>query len=62
MGLDFRKRTGRIANGSRLIVDGQPTTGQKVFSPSFKYKVSAPKDGDLPEQASLPTPTPTPKP
>ena len=62
MGLDFRKRTGRIANGSRLIVDGQPTTGQKVFSPSFKYKVSAPKDNDLLEQTSLPTPTPTPKP
>ena len=45
-----------------LIVDGQPTTGQKVFSPTFRFKVSAPKDGDLPEQASLPTPTPTPKP
>lgn len=62
MGLDFRKKTGRIANGSRLIVDGQPTTGQKVFSPSFKYKVSAPKDNDLLGQSSSPTPTPTPKP
>ena len=63
MGLDFRKRSGRIANGSRLIVDGQPTIGQKVFTPSFKYKMSAPKDSDLLEQSQefiTPQPTPTP--
>jgi hypothetical protein len=65
MGLDFRKRSGRIANGSRLIVDGQPTIGQKVFSPTFKYKVSAPTDNELFEQilpflTQTPTPTPTP--
>jgi hypothetical protein len=63
MGLDFRKRSGRIANGSRLIVEGQQTIGQKVFSPTFRYKVSAPKDDDLLEQHQLnniPQPTPTP--
>jgi len=63
MGLDLRKRSGKIANGSRLIVLGQDITGQKVFVPSFKYKQSAPKDIDLLNQV-LPflTPTPTPLP
>jgi hypothetical protein len=71
MGLEFRKRSGTIANGSRLIVPGQITTGQKVFSPSFRFKVSAPRDNDMLEQiipfltptptsTSTPTSTPTP--
>jgi hypothetical protein len=38
MGLDFRKRSGRIANGSRLVVEGQVTTGQKVFPVTFNGK------------------------
>ena len=38
MGLDFRKRSGRIANGSKLVVPGQVTTGQKVFPNSFNGK------------------------
>lgn len=38
MGLNFRKRSGRIANGSRLVVEGQVTTGQKVFPNTFSQK------------------------
>lgn len=38
MGLDFRKRSGKIANGSRLVVPGQVTTGQKVFPNTFSMK------------------------
>ncbi len=40
MGLDFRKKSGRIANGSRLIVEGQQTTGQKVFPNTFNKKTN----------------------
>jgi len=36
MGLDFRAKTGKIANGSRLVVSGQVTTGQKVFPVTFR--------------------------
>jgi hypothetical protein len=36
MGLDFRKRSGRIANGSKLVVTGEIPTGQKVFPVTFK--------------------------
>ena len=61
MGLNFRKKSGKIANGSRLIVPGQQYLGQKVFEPTFKNKKSAPIDRDLLEQI-LPflTPPPTP--
>jgi len=38
MGLSFRRRSGRISDGSRLIVPGQITTGVKVFPNSFEYK------------------------
>jgi hypothetical protein len=38
MGLDFRKRSGKIANGSRLVVEGQVTKGQKVFPNTFNSK------------------------
>ena len=38
MGLDFRKRSGKIANGSRLVVEGQVTKGQKVFPNTFNGK------------------------
>jgi len=61
MGLSYRKKNGKIANGSRLIVPGQQYLGQKVFEPTFKNKKSAPIDRDLLEQI-LPflTPQPTP--
>ena len=59
MGLEFRKVSGRIANGSRLVVPGQITTGQKVFPNSFSQK-SAPPDPKLPETTLLPIPTPNP--
>ena len=38
MGLDYRKRSGKIANGSKLVVPGQITTGQKVFPNTFNMK------------------------
>jgi hypothetical protein len=40
MGLDFRKRSGRIANGSKLVVTGQIPTGQKVFPVTFTQKTN----------------------
>lgn len=40
MGLNIRPKSGRIANGSRLIVPGQPVTGQKVFPNSFNQKTN----------------------
>ena len=38
MGLNIRPKSGRIANGSKLIVSGQPTTGSKVFPVTFSKK------------------------
>jgi hypothetical protein len=38
MGLNIRPTSGRIANGSKLIVAGQPTTGIKVFPVTFTKK------------------------
>ena len=60
MGLDFRKRSGKIANGSRLIVTGQITTGQNVFSNSFNKK-SNPylRNNDSEITVQIPQPTPT---
>jgi|688.fasta_scaffold08100_10 hypothetical protein len=68
MGLDFRKRSGRIANGSRLVVEGQLTTGLKVFINSFNKKsnpYNLTEDQRLLLESQrvvtpLPTPTPTP--
>ena len=40
MGLSFRAKTGRIANGSRTVVSGQVTTGQKVFPNTFNQKTN----------------------
>lgn len=75
MGLGFRARTGRIANGSRTVVPGQVTTGQKVFPNTFNQKTN-PYDltenqkellkllnpTPTPSVTSSPTPTPTPLP
>jgi len=62
MGLEFRKRSGRIANGSRLVVEGQITGGQKVFPNSFAQK-SNPYDMTAEQRELLilqnVTPTPT---
>jgi hypothetical protein len=60
MGLDFRRKSGRIANGSKLIVPGQITTGIKVFPNTFSQKKSAPIDSNI--QINYPTPTNTPTP
>jgi hypothetical protein len=60
MGLEFRKRSGKLANGSRLIVPGQITTGQKVFPNTFSQK-SAPPNPKL-ESLPIATPTNTPTP
>lgn len=57
MGLENRKRSGRIANGSKLIVPGQITTGSKVYQTTFSNKRSAPIDSN--SQIEYVTPTPT---
>ena len=77
MGLNFRKRSGKIANGSRLVVDGQVTTGQKVFPNTFNQKSNpydlTPEQRELyilqnivsnttPTPSNTPIPTPTPTP
>jgi hypothetical protein len=75
MGLEFRKRSGKIANGSRLVVEGQVTNGQKVFPNNFGQKSNpyniTPEQRELlisqnlivtPIPSSTPTITPTPTP
>lgn len=69
MGLNFRKRSGRIANGSTLIVPGQPYIGAKVFQLTFNQKKSSndkPMGPEIqfeipptPTSSTTPTPTPT---
>jgi len=59
MGLDFRKRSGRIANGSRLVVPGQITGGAKVFPNTFSQK-SAPPSPKLEVTPIVQTQTPNP--
>ena len=66
MGLNFRKRSGRIANGSTLIVEGQPYIGTKVFQITFNQKKSSndrPQGPEIPfEETPIPSPTITPTP
>lgn len=70
MGLNFRKRTGRIANGSTLIVPGQDYTGIKVFQTTFQnkkrkeeiYQGPIVQESPIPSPSSTPIPTPTPTP
>lgn len=55
MGLELRKRSGDILTGSRLIVEGQPMLGSKVFEVGFGNK-----KGSLPnEHRESPTTTTT---
>jgi hypothetical protein len=74
MGLSFRKRSGRIANGSKLIVEGQITTGIKVFPNTFNLKSNPynlteeqrifleAQRNVKPSPTPIPSPTPTPEP
>jgi hypothetical protein len=58
MGLDFRRKSGRIFDGSRLIPLGEGIKTSKVFENTFKQKRSAYKfEPVIPE--ILPSPTPT---
>jgi hypothetical protein len=41
MGLDFRRKSGRIFDGSRLIPLGEGIKTSKVFESTFKQKRSA---------------------
>ena len=60
MGLDFRKRSGRVFDGSKLNVDGQGI--YNVFKGSSFTKI-APKENQIGKPLSqLITPTPTPNP
>jgi hypothetical protein len=67
MGLEFRKRSGKIANGSRLVVEGQVTNGQKVFPNTFNrksnpYDMTSEQRELLISQNTTPPPTPSPTP
>jgi hypothetical protein len=58
MGLDFRRKSGRIFDGSRLIPLGEGIKTSKVFENTFRQKRSAYQfEPVIPE--ILPTPTPT---
>ena len=60
MGLSFRRRSGRIADGSKLIVPGQITTGVKVFPNTFQYKKGSKNENLGPGVEVVPEPE-TPK-
>jgi hypothetical protein len=40
MGINIRPVSARISNGSRMIVNGQPTTGVKAFPVTFLKKTN----------------------
>jgi hypothetical protein len=65
MGLDFRRKSGRIFDGSRLIPLGEGIKTSKVFENTFKQKRSAYTFEPViidPSVTPLPTPTTTPGP
>jgi hypothetical protein len=62
MGLDRRRRSGKIVGGSNLIVQGDPIYSVKVFQNTFQYKKGTPKDTfrEVAPEPPKPSPTPTP--
>jgi hypothetical protein len=62
MGLDRRRKSGKILGGSNLIVQGDPIYSVKVFQNTFQYKKGTPKDTfrEAPQEPPKPSPTPTP--
>jgi len=61
MGLGKRRVSGRIFNGSRLIVPGEPIQSSKVFQITFQNKRgSLPVPTDKPVKTPTPTATPIP--
>jgi hypothetical protein len=66
MGLERRPTSGKIFNGSRLIVPGLPVSSVKVFQTSFNYKKGSDQSlireyntSITPTHSPTPTPTPT---
>lgn len=73
MGLDFRRKSGRIFDGSRLIPLGQGIKTSKIFDNTFSQKRKAydfdpvileptPTPSITPTTTPIPNPTPTPTP
>jgi len=63
MGLELRPTSGKILNGSTLIVPGQPISSYKVFPTTFQFKKGTSrelvKEYNVPPQTPSPTPNPT---
>lgn len=62
MGSQLRLTSGKILNGSTLIVPGQPISSSKVFQTTFKYKLGSSRELVKEYNVTPPTPTPTPTP
>ena len=62
MGLDRRRVSGKIYNGSTLIVPGQQVSSVKVIPITFQYKKGSSRDLEREYQEIKPTTTPTPVP
>jgi hypothetical protein len=62
MGLQLRPTSGKILNGSTLIVPGQPMSSSKVFPTTFQFKKGTSRELTKEYNVVSPTPTPTPTP
>lgn len=60
MGLELRPTSGKILNGSTLIVPGQPMSSSKVFPTTFQFKKGTSRELTKEYNVIPPTPTPTP--
>jgi hypothetical protein len=60
MGLDRRRVSGKVYNGSTLIVPGQQVSSVKVIPITFQYKKGSSRDLEREYQEIKPTTTPTP--
>jgi len=60
MGLDRRRRSGKIIAGSTIIVPGQDVYTVKVFTNSFQFKRGSSRE--LIREFNPPKPTPPPPP